>query len=240
MIERQYEYYDLKKKWRKVKPHLGDKRLNDILVRDFNKYTVGRWGKEFASGQYPTEFESCDWQSSHRGRKPAFWKYTKHAACHWLVNFTLRLAMLAEPDQEWRIITSQKHSTVSNGYDTLFDFNFQALGIEPNECFRLANVKELNPGKYMRVYFAAYYTEEQYPDSDLGSTPVWKAKRLASERSKIRDEIHDLCSRMHWKTYGACNRGNKHGTGQPFVSLGDVQTFHVVCTALEDVTEHGV
>jgi hypothetical protein len=240
MIERQYKYYDLKKKWRKVKPHLGDKRLNDILVRDFNKYTVGRWGKEFASGQYPTEFESCERQSSHRGRKPAFWKYTKHAACHWLVNFTLRLAMLVEPDQKWRIITSQKHSTVWNGDDTLFDFNFQALGIGPNECFQLANVKELRPGKYMRVYFAAHYTKEQYAS---GSESERSVRRAVNERGKIRNGIDDLRSRMHWETYGACNRGKKHGTGELFGSLGDVvpaQTFRVVCAALEDVTEHGV
>ena len=183
MIERQYKYYDLKKKWRKVKPHLGDKRLNDILVRDFNKYTVGRWGKEFASGQYPTEFESCDWQSSHRGRKPAFRKYTKHAACHWLVNFTLRLAMLVEPDQKWRIITSQKHSTVWNGDDTLFDFNFRAFGIEPNECFQLANVKELRPGKYMRVYFAAHYTEEQY------AIPTWGLNRSGTLEERLVKEV---------------------------------------------------
>jgi hypothetical protein len=26
------KYYDLKKNWRHVKPHLGDKKLNDILV----------------------------------------------------------------------------------------------------------------------------------------------------------------------------------------------------------------
>jgi hypothetical protein len=33
------KYYDLRKNWRRVKPHLADKELNDILVRDFNKFT---------------------------------------------------------------------------------------------------------------------------------------------------------------------------------------------------------
>jgi hypothetical protein len=28
---------------------------------------------------------------------PRFWQYVKHGACHWLVNFGLRLAMLAAP-----------------------------------------------------------------------------------------------------------------------------------------------
>ena len=41
----------------------------------------------------------------------------KHAACHWLVNFALELAQLVEPDRKWRIITSDKHSTVWDGGD---------------------------------------------------------------------------------------------------------------------------
>jgi hypothetical protein len=31
----------------KFQPHLSDLELNEILVRDFNKYTFGRWRKEF-------------------------------------------------------------------------------------------------------------------------------------------------------------------------------------------------
>jgi hypothetical protein len=81
-------------------------------------------------------------------------------ACHWLVNFTLRLAMLVQPKKRWRIITSEKHSTVWDGGDTLFDFNFQAFGIDPNECFDAAFEKELEPGKYKRVYFAQHNSVE--------------------------------------------------------------------------------
>jgi hypothetical protein len=55
--------------------------------------------------------------------------YVKHAACHWLVNFALELAQHVEPNRAWRIITSQEHSTVWDGKDTLFDFNFLALGV---------------------------------------------------------------------------------------------------------------
>jgi hypothetical protein len=154
------KYYDLKKYWPKVKRHLGDIELNNILVRDFNKYTYGRWGKQFTHGQFPTDFETCDWQLDYRGRRPAFWKYTKHAACHWLVNFSLRWAMLAEPTRIWRIITSSKHSTVWDGNETLFDLNFQAMGISPGECFSKAFKRQLKPGKYLQVHFAQHYTVE--------------------------------------------------------------------------------
>jgi hypothetical protein len=145
------KYYDLKKNWHRVKPHLADKKLNDILVRDFNKFTFGRWNQTFTHGDFPYEFESCDWDCDHRGKRPAFWQYVKHAACHWLANFTLRLAMLVKPERAWRIITSQRHSTIWDGDDTLFDFNFQAFGIDPKECFDLAFERELKPGKYRRV-----------------------------------------------------------------------------------------
>lgn len=79
--QKRVQYYDLKKNWRKVKCHLDDAELNDILVADFNKYTFGRWRQTFTRGHFPDEFESCDWRWGPRGRYPAFWRYVKHAAC---------------------------------------------------------------------------------------------------------------------------------------------------------------
>jgi hypothetical protein len=64
-ISTRMKYYDLKKNWHRVKPHLGNKRLNEILVRDFNKFTFGRWGRKFTYGDLPYEFESCDWDIDH-------------------------------------------------------------------------------------------------------------------------------------------------------------------------------
>ena len=154
------KYYDLKKNWRKVKKHIEHPEVQRILVRDFNRYTWGRWRQKFLPGMVPTQFESCDWQLEHRGKRPAFWRYTKHAACHWLVNFALRLAQLVEPKREWRIITSQKHSTVWDGAGLLFDFNFSAMGIEPAECFELAFETALKPGEYHDVYWAEHWRSE--------------------------------------------------------------------------------
>ena len=154
------KYYDLKRNWSKVRPHLSDPRVADTLVRDFNKFTFGRWETPFLHGMVPTDFESCDWQCGHRGRPPAFWDYTKHAACHWLVSFTLELAMASVPKRPWRIISSQAHSTVWDGEETLFDFNFFAMGVEPDECFRLAHKRELKPGKHLKVHFAEHWRTE--------------------------------------------------------------------------------
>ena len=91
------------------------------------------WRQKFMPEPPPTQFELCDRQlQTHKGRRPAFLQYTKHAACHWLVNFTPRLAERVEPQHEWRMITSDEHSTGCwTGKDLLFDFNFQAMGILP-------------------------------------------------------------------------------------------------------------
>ena len=111
-------------------------------------------------GQHPFDFESCGWWCEHRGRRPQYWQYCKHAACHWLVNFNLELAQLVLPKKPWRIITSVKHSTVWDGDDTLFDFNFQAMGIPPDECFQDANKKMKKPGQHIVCHFAQHYTKE--------------------------------------------------------------------------------
>ena len=91
---------------------------------------------------------------------PAFWQYTKHAACHWLVNFTLKLAERVEPERPWRILSSQDHSTVWDGGRLLFDFNFQAMGITPQECFRLTNENELEPGELLHVHLAEHWRRD--------------------------------------------------------------------------------
>jgi hypothetical protein len=123
-------YYDLSRNWtKKIMPHLGDKKLNDILVRDFNKFTSGRWQQRFGRGEFPRDYETCDWDIGYPGPRPRYWAYVKATACHWLVNFNLRLAELAEPRRSWRILTSDSHSTVWAGDWTLFDLNYSAFRV---------------------------------------------------------------------------------------------------------------
>jgi hypothetical protein len=109
---------------------------------------------------YPEEFESSDWRLDRRPPHPRFWRYVKHEACHWLVNFALRLATLAEPGRVWRVVTSQAHSTVWDGKRTLFDLQFQALGVKAEECWELASQggKVLRPGQYLKTYFMEHYS----------------------------------------------------------------------------------
>ena len=53
------KYYPIARNWsRKIKPHLADPAVQKVLVRDFNRFTFGRWGREFKQGMTPHEFES--------------------------------------------------------------------------------------------------------------------------------------------------------------------------------------
>ena len=132
------EYYPLRRSWtRKIVPHLQEKKLNAILVRDFNRYTLGMWNIFFRPGMLPEQIDTCDWRLDKRRPYPRYWQYVRHGACHWIVNFALRLAMLAEPNRTWRIISSDGHSTVWDGRRTLFDFNFQALGFSSAETWKI-------------------------------------------------------------------------------------------------------
>src|SRR4051794_33966516 len=64
-------YYKVYRHWTEIiVPHLSDRELDDILVRDFNKFTFGCWGVPFTHGQYPRDFETCGWDWLHNGMNP--------------------------------------------------------------------------------------------------------------------------------------------------------------------------
>jgi hypothetical protein len=168
------KYYDLVKNWAKVKPHLGDPGLNKVLVKDLNKFTYGRRREKFTPGNVPFEHDKgCDWdidldaddwvldevtgESYQTGEAPEFWEYVCFGACHWLVNFNLRLAQLVEPKKQWRILTSRHHSTVWDG-DRL-QFNHQAFGVPPAGCFVEARQggRELKVGKRRPTVLAEHW-----------------------------------------------------------------------------------
>lgn len=154
------KYYPFQKNWHKIKPYLQDSEVQKILNRDFSKYVKGRTAnftpKTFKKDEVPADYDSCDWRimSERRGKHPAYWNYVCHGACHWTVNFYLILAQKVEPRKEWRIVNSDNHSLVWDGEETLFDLQFSAIGVDPDEGFKLAreNGRVLKPGKKIGVY----------------------------------------------------------------------------------------
>jgi hypothetical protein len=115
--------------------HLDDLELQRVLHRDFGLFVIGRYGTIKRPDQFPGHFETWD---ARTRRRPPYWLYVKDLACHYLVNFNLRLAMLTAPEHPWRIITSNLHSTVWDGGDMLFDLNSFA-GQRPDQVFLVAD-----------------------------------------------------------------------------------------------------
>jgi hypothetical protein len=150
-------YFDVVRHWSRIREHLSEPKVADTLVRDFHRYTFGRWEKPFLHGAFPADHDSCDWRWDRRGRPPAYFRYVCWGACHWLVNFNLELARASVPSRPWRIITSPKHSSVWDGTETLFDLNFLGLGISPDECFELACKRELKPGQHKPTGLAEHW-----------------------------------------------------------------------------------
>jgi hypothetical protein len=148
---------------KRIEPVLKDKELTAVLERGLDDYRQqlaqecreqgifrSCWEDELRQGALPCEFDVCDWRWQHRGPRPRFWRYVCSDLCHWLVDFNLRLASLIEPAAPWRILSSQRHSTVWDGDETLFDLNYLAFDVPPDECFEVANKRELPVRKYMR------------------------------------------------------------------------------------------
>lgn len=80
-------YYDLQRHWtHRIEPHLGDRRINATLVRDFRQFTLGNWNKPFTRGQFPRDFESCDWwlvRASVGAFHICLWTFTMTEAWAW-------------------------------------------------------------------------------------------------------------------------------------------------------------
>jgi hypothetical protein len=148
-------YVDIKKHWSAIDELIQPGTpINELMRADFSKYVDTRWGQHgvtFDDYYWPCELESCDWQVGRVGRPPRYWKLVKHGACHWLVNYQLELARAIMPQYDWRILTSDKHSTVWNQQGKLWDANFMALNIQPQTAFTNANEQLLGCGEHLEL-----------------------------------------------------------------------------------------
>ena len=114
----------------------------------------------------------------------------KHAACHWLVNFNLALAMLVEPKRQWRILSHPRHSTTWDGKNTLFDFNFLALGVPASEAFQMARRgREYLPGEFLKVGLAVHCDASAVICPFDGKFQVYLQDYDSTNRPKIVDSL---------------------------------------------------
>lgn len=157
------EYYPIQQKWRRLGPlyrSIDAALIWYVEMESFLRNKAEQHGFPYRPKQYtdalaPAAYDGCDWRicRSRPGPAPAFWEYVCHSACHWTCSLHLWVASEVAPDRPWRIVTSQKHSTVWDGHKTLWDGNFLALGVPAAKAWELAakqpNSCELEVGELM-------------------------------------------------------------------------------------------
>lgn len=157
------DFYPLQRRWRKVGPIYRSDMARAIWLPEMKAYQRQRMSDYGVTYAYPEEtpdlrpsdWESSDWRYTcgRRGPEPAYWQYLTHGSCHWMCNLHLWVAVRAESDRPWRIVTSGKHSTVWDGDQTLWDPQFMALGVSATDAWDLAaeqpDSEMLPPGELM-------------------------------------------------------------------------------------------
>ena len=139
------DFYPIQKRWRKLGPIYRSPEAKAIWLpemMDYQRQRMEDLGVQYAYPEdnpdlRPADWESCDWRLDRGkpGPEPAFWQYLTHGSCHWMANLSLFVAQIAEPKRTWRIITSELHSTVWDGAETLWDPQFQALGVTATDAW---------------------------------------------------------------------------------------------------------
>jgi len=152
-IKMPMKHYPIVRNWKRIYENVFDDEAQEVLWCDFNQYTEEVWGIEFDPEEFPAMYADDGWRFGKKGRPAQYWDWIKPGACHWLVNFYLRLAILTEPSRKWRIVSSQKHSTVWDGDVTIFDPNYLALRVTAQETYRRARHRGvvLDIGEYLDV-----------------------------------------------------------------------------------------
>jgi len=141
-------YYPIQKRWRRLRPLYERQEILELMHAEMEAYAFSKAAGHglkhkplpFHENLRPADYESTDWRL-YRGKpgpQPAYWRWVCHTACHWLATHNMIVISNLEPQHDWRIITSDKHSTVVDlERKLLFDTNFQAMGIPAEECWEL-------------------------------------------------------------------------------------------------------
>lgn len=162
----QATYFPIQARWGKLGPIFKSEESTRLWRANLREYSEQRYADYKLSYKYdpkryslPKHHDHCDWRFDRRrpGPMPAFWDFACHSACHWVVDMALYVARSAYGKVPWRVVSSQKHSTVWDGdeaHPVLFDINFLALGISAPEALKLATTRGriLKPGRYLRPW----------------------------------------------------------------------------------------
>ena len=150
------DYYPLQSRWQRLKHFYRSQEARELWFPSMEAYGahhIYKWDfREQERYKLPCDYDRCDWRWGRRGRRPHFHDFICSGACHWLASLSLWAAYTADPWRDWRIVSSELHSTVWDGDKTIFDTNFIGLEVPVEECWAMAgqqaSTEILEPGEY--------------------------------------------------------------------------------------------
>jgi hypothetical protein len=163
-------YFPIQKRWRLLRPLFEREvtiRLAHLEMEAYAQTRAADLGyehrpREFSIDLRPADYDSCSWRwdRGRRGPEPGYWAWACHSACHWLAAVNLYVISALEPDRPWRVATSDRHSTVVDlGRGLLFDTNFLALRVTPEQCW--ADAVEGPGAKVLPLGFCQFHTKDK-------------------------------------------------------------------------------
>jgi hypothetical protein len=102
--------YPVKDRLYMFRPHFDNPDVQQVLLRDMNICTMALLGEPFMAFDLPKNFEhyfACT--------------YKFFEAAEFMVNTNMTVLSLVQPNKQWRIVTSELHSTVWDGAEEVFD-----------------------------------------------------------------------------------------------------------------------
>ena len=143
-------YINIQRNWRGLRDHYQSTEVQQVVVYQLVASAVDSLNLSRTRlfdgdpGELrPAHFDRYDWRfcpgQGRRYRNPAFWAYVRHGWCHWSSAVAYTVAKRWRPAEPWAVISSDEHTTVRNQRTgSMFDPQFLALAIDPEECWRLS------------------------------------------------------------------------------------------------------
>jgi hypothetical protein len=124
-------YFPIEKCWQELSPIFESETIRELTRYEMNSFLVARWevkGKTddlilHKTFKYPVEFDEADWARTHQ-----YHAWVCSASCHFMCNVNLAVLKIYQPEKDWKLIFSRKHSTIWDGDHLIYDMQSLALG----------------------------------------------------------------------------------------------------------------
>lgn len=129
------KYFNISRNWKILNPVYESDEVKGITIEEMNCYRLlinKEYNVPLETGisrvfRYPAEFDSGDWRNYRIGRPPLYDRWICTDTCHFSVNIHMEVLTQVFPDIPWRIIKTEKHSTIFDGIGRIYDPIYQGI-----------------------------------------------------------------------------------------------------------------